>query len=161
MPVIKVGVWGPAPFMNLPICKNLPIPLQNAGGATCRRRAASCTDISTYRCPFKPCLFKPCPFKPCPFKPCRGGVGWVGWGGAYLNPPKRAPVHLQSWPTGAKRIQPCDNMLSSRMLSGNIKIDRCCWVIYHRGSLWVIYDRGRLSGNAGKYDLSNAIPFIA
>ena len=68
------GGWGSAPFMNLPI-QTLPIPSENAGGATCRRRAASCTDISTYRCPFKPC-----PFKPCPFKPCRGGVGWGGDG---------------------------------------------------------------------------------
>ena len=41
------GGWGSAPFMNLPI-QTLPIPSENAGGATCRRRAASCTDISTF-----------------------------------------------------------------------------------------------------------------
>ena len=41
------GGWGSAPFMNLPI-QTLPIPSENAGGATCRRRAASCTDVSTF-----------------------------------------------------------------------------------------------------------------
>ena len=45
--------WVCAPLMKFPICKNLPVrtlPIssENAGGATCRRRAAKCTDISTF-----------------------------------------------------------------------------------------------------------------
>ena len=93
---------------NLPI-QTLPIPSENAGGATCRRRAASCTDISTLApiqtLPIQtlPIQTLPIPLENaggatcrrraasctdisthrCPFKPCTfiNLPGWGGWGG--------------------------------------------------------------------------------
>ena len=69
---------------NLP-SQTLPIPSENAGGATCRRRAASCTDISTFGAHSNLAHSNL----------AHSNLAGVGWGGG--------AKYLQAWPVPGMR----------------------------------------------------------